>query len=248
MLLFLNLDVRTKLICILLLTILVFLVNKLETAVCLLLSFVIIRLIVKVPFKAGRLFKNLALLAVFVILMQMIFGPGDTYIVKSTAGDFNFLKWEGLLFGLVIVCRLFALMVILPVFTETTPHNQIAAGLCSLGFNYKNAFLVTSAFNLIPSFKDEASRIMDAQKLRGCRSFDKKTIFSGIKAYCSLLIPLMLDAMRKAQISSVAMDCRAFGIYKTRTWIDKPLMKKIDYFTVVFCIVYISCMLIFNYY
>jgi len=246
--LFFKIDTRIKLICILMLTILVFLINNLPTAICLLVSFIIIRIIAKIPFYSGKFLINLSLLAIFIIVIQTIFGPGNSYIVKPLFGGLIILKWEGLLFGLMIVCRLFSLMVIFPVFTETTPHNQIAASLSSLGFNYKNAFLITSAINFVPFFKNEAVRIMDAQKLRGSKSFEKKSFFAGIKAYCGLLIPLMLDAMRKAQISSVAMDSRAFGIYKTRTWIDKPKIKKTDIFIFIFCVLYITCMLFFNYY
>ncbi|MCL2410711.1 MAG: energy-coupling factor transporter transmembrane protein EcfT [Treponema sp.] len=223
-------------------------INRPYPAFCLLITFIIIRFIAKIPPPGWKALKNLSLLAFFIILIQTFFGQGDIYIVPPLFNGFVSLTVEGLIFGFMIVCRLFALVVILPVFTETTSPNQIAAGLSSLGFNYKTAFLITTAFNLVPFFKDEAARIMDAQKLRGFYAFDKKNIFSGLKAYSGLLVPLMFDAMRKAQISSAAMDSRAFGIYKTRTWISKPQMKKTDFLPIVFCVIYITCMLFFNYY
>jgi len=138
-------------------------------------------------------------------------------------------------------------MILLPVFTETTPAHKISSGLCALGLNYRAAFIITTAFNLIPVFKNEALIIMDAQKLRGMRSFEKGSFFSKLKAYTGLLIPLMLNAMRKAQISSAAMEARAFGIYKTRTWIDKPFLKRGDYiFSACFAIISI-CVIFLNY-
>lgn len=171
--------------------------------------------------------------------MQTIFGPGESYIVKSL---FSLpVKPDGFILGLIIVCRLASLLIILPVFTETTPFNKIASGFCALGFNYRSAFIITTAFNLIPIFKEEAFVIMDAQKLRGVRK-------TGIKTYAGILVPLMLGAMRKAQNSSIAMDSRAFGIYNTRTWIEKPCMKTYDYIFMVSCIVFTSCFLFFNYF
>jgi len=235
---FYKLDTRTKLFFILLLTLLVFLVDKLPVAVCLVITFFVIRFTAKIPFHALKMIKNLTLLASVVILMQTIFGPGETYILKPlippsfpVLGGMGALKWEGFNLGLVIVCRLAALFILLPIFTETTPPSQISTGLCSLGFNYRSAFIITTAFNLIPFFRKEALIIMDAQKLRGVRTL-------GLKAYAGLLFPLLLGAMRKAQISSVAMDSRAFGIYNKRTWSEKPKMKTYDFLFMAACVVF----------
>ena len=245
-------DIRTKLVFVLLFTLLVFIVDKLPVAVCLLLFSVVMRFAAGVPFRTegSRKFlfpRNFTLLAALIILIQMVFGPGSSYILKHLfppsfpllGGAFS-LKWEGLILGLVIVCRLAALVIMLPVFTETTPPHKIAAGLCAIGLNYRIAFIITMAFNHISFFKDEALVIMEAQKLRGMRSFDRKeggSLFSRLKAYTGLILPLMLGAMKKAQASSIAMDSRAFGIYKKRTWIDKPVMKGRDFACITGCII-----------
>ena len=256
-----KIDARIKLICVLLLTVPVFMVDKLPAAACMLIFYIVIRLAAKVLFKGGAGFwKFLILLGAIIILLQTLFGPGSYYIVKPlfppsfpVFGGMGSLKLEGFLLGLVIICRLAALMLILPVFTETTPPHLISAGLCSMGVNYKPSFIITTAFNLVSFFKDEACLIMDAQKLRGMRSFergghDKKGSFlSGVRAYTGLLVPLMLNAMRKAQNSSVAMDSRAFGIYKTRTWIDKPRLKTHDFWIILICLALVIFILIVNY-
>ena len=248
-----KLDARTKLIFVFMLTLLVFLINKLPAAVCLLLFFTVIRLSVKIPLHGLKFFKNLTLLAVFVILLQTVFGPGEDYILKPlfppsfpVFGGLGSLKWDGFFLGLVIVCRLSAIMLLLPVFTETTPPHLISSGLCAIGFNYRTAFIITTAFNLIPLFREEALAVMDAQKLRG-NSPEKGSFFSNIKAYSSIAVPLMLGAMRKAQSSAVSMDSRAFGVYKTRTWIDKPKMQMRDYLFIAASVVFFAGFLIFNY-
>ncbi|MCL2808822.1 MAG: energy-coupling factor transporter transmembrane protein EcfT [Treponema sp.] len=244
---FFKLDVRTKLFFVILFSILVFIVDKLHVAVSLLLITIIIRLIAKIPLKGFRLLKNLTLLAFFILIIQSVFGPGDSYIV-------NFIKIDGLILGIVIICRIVVLLLFLPVFTETTPPHRIAAGLCALGLSYRFTFIITIAFNFIYIFKDEALIFIDAQKLRGTRVFDRETrgifkisILKKIKAYTGLLVPLMLSAMRKAQVSSIIMDCRAFGIYKTRTWIDKPVLKKIDFYFMALCAGFFIIMIFYNY-
>jgi len=244
---FLMLDARTKLFFSLLLTLLVLFIDKLETAVCLVIFCVVIRFVSGVSGSVIGYIKTLTLLAAFIIVMQMLFAPGDTYIIKPlfpcsvpVLGGTGSLKREGLMLGIIITCRLASLLVFLPVFTGTTPPHKIACGLCAMGINYRIAFIFTTSFNFVYSFKEEAVIIMNAQKLRGMRK-------TGLKAAVKLLIPLMLGAMRKAQDSSVAMDSRAFGIYKTRTWIDKPVMKKTDYIIIVFSIVFFILVIMLNY-
>ena len=249
-----TIDARIKLICVLMLTVLVFFVDNLTAAVCLVIFFIIIRITSGVFFRAGDFFKILTLLAVIIILIQTLFGPGTCYIIKPLIphsfpvfGGMGSLKWEGFILGLVITCRVCALLLILPVFTETTSPRLIASGLCSLKLNYRISFIITTAFNLVSIFKEEALMIMDAQKLRGMRAFEKRRFFSGIKAYTGLLVPLMLAAMRKAQLSSAAMDSRAFGIYKTRTWLDKSRLKTTDFCTLFASVVLFILILIINY-
>jgi len=237
---FYNIDARVKLFFILLFTLVIFLVNKLSAAVFLLIFFIIFRLIAKIPFRFTSIFGPLTLLVVFIIAIQALFAPGDSYIVKPVFMGWGSITQEGLILGVLISCRLAVLLLILPFFTETTPPGKISSGLCALGLNYRAAFIITTAFNLIPVFRDEALVIMDAQKIRGARKF-------GIRAYTGFLLPLMLGAMRKAQISSVSMDSRAFGVYKTRTWIEKPGMRKGDWLFLASCLVFSAGLLFFNY-
>jgi len=250
-----KIDPRSKLIFVFLLSFPVFLIDKFPAVVCLLLSLIVFRFAAKIPFRGVKYIANLSLLALFIILIQTIFGAGEKFILKPifppsfpVLGGYGSLKWEGLFFGLVIVCRLFALMLILPVLTGTTPLEKIARGLCSFGFNYRTAFIFTSAFNMIPVFEEEGRLIMDAQKLRGMRCFERGSSFPAkIKACPGLVVPLVLGAMRRARDSSVAMDSRAFGVYKTRTWLEKPRMKVYDFIFIASCVIFTSAVLFINY-
>ena len=250
-----ELDARTKFLSVLLLTVLVFLVDRLFVIFCLLLFFIIIRKLAKIPFNGIKKLKFLTLLAVFIIFLQTFFGTGDNFIIKPlfpdsfpVLGGMGSLKWEGLALGLLVVCRFLALTVIFSVFFETTSPYSLAVGLNSLGFNYMAAFVITTTFNLVPFFRQEALTIMDAQKLRGTRSLEKGSFFSRLRAYCGLALPLVLGAMRKAQVSSVVMDSRAFGIYKKRTWLDKPEMKTSDFFFLFACVFFCAAVMYFNFF
>jgi energy-coupling factor transport system permease protein len=88
---------------------------------------------------------------------------------------------------------------------------------------------------------------MDAQKLRGMRTFEKGSFWQKMKAYPALVMPLVLGAMRKAQLMGTAMDARAFGAYKNRTWLIQLKMKTPDYLAFTVCIVLTAFALTLNF-
>jgi len=242
-----KLEPRVKLISVLLLTITIFLISRLMVATILALFVFFIGLAAKIHFHRVKNINNLTLLAVFIILIQILFGPGGNIFTLNIFGIDIHFKWDGFILGLIIICRLCALIVLFTVFTETTSSYHVAAGLHGLGINYRSAFLLTAVFNFIPLFKEEAYIIMDAQKLRGMRSFEEGSFITKMKSYCSLAVPLVLSAMRKAQSSSIAMDSRAFGVYRTRTWLNKPEIKPCDIIAVIACFIFCACLLFLNY-
>jgi len=249
-----KLDPRTRILLVLLLSIPVFFVDKLPVAGIMALGFLAFRMALRIPFqniKSG--FRLFFALTVFIILLQILFGPGQRYILKPLIpqaipffGGAGSLKWDGLILGLTIGCRLAALMIILPVLTTSGSH-EIAMGLNRLGLNYGACYIVSAAINLIPVFEEEARTIMDAQKLRGMTAFEEGSFPGKLKAYPALAVPLILGAMRRARLAGAAMDARAFGAYKTRTWLEQLKFKKADYLSFAACIVFTALILGLNY-
>jgi len=187
----------------------------------------------KIPFKN---IKPIFTISLLVLLSHVLFASGENNI---------FLNLDGLFSGLTIVCRFAALMFFLPLFTETASPREIVRALAFFGVNYRSAFIITSAFNLIPLFREEGRAVMDAQKLRG--SLSERSFFAKIKSYPGMVVPLVLGAMRRAQAASVAMDSRAFGAFKTRTWLENPVMKARDYLFLAGFIILSFIVLFVNY-
>jgi len=249
-----NIEPRVKILLIIFFSILILIIDKLPVAACLMLSFLAVRLAARIPFRSAKPWLTLSMLVLFLIFLQILFAPGEKYLVKPLFppsfplfGGMGYIKQDGLVSGLVIGCRLTALMLIMSVFTETTSPQRIALGLNAFGLNYRAAFIITYAFNLIPVFEEEGRNIIDAQKMRGMNSFEKKLFFAKFKAYPGLVVPLLLSAMRKARLAGMAMDTRAFGAYRKRTWIDKLSMKMPDYIVLAVCFCFITLVLYFNY-
>jgi len=161
-------------------------------------------LAVKIPVK--KIFPHVQILLgviALVMVLQALFG-------------------QGLYTGLMISCRIIALTVLMPALTMTTDPQTLALGITRLGLNYRAAYIITSTLNLIPLFEEEARQIINARRLRGMKSVKPGD-------YPAIALPLMVKAMRQAQLTGLAMDTRAFGAYSTRTWLHEIKLSAADY-------------------
>jgi energy-coupling factor transport system permease protein len=219
-----RLDPRTKLLLTALFTILVFIVDTLLPAAVQMLLFFSLCLAARIPVK--KIFphaKMLLFIIILVILLQTLFGKdGGRYF-------FGFLKMDGLLTGLMVSCRIISVCVLMPVLTLTTETRYLTFGISRLGINYRYAYIITSALNLIPMFKDEAQLMIEARKLRGMKSLDAGNTITRMKEYSALVIPLIIKAIRQAGLMGLTMDSRAFGTHKTRTWLLASRFRTRDY-------------------
>jgi energy-coupling factor transport system permease protein len=203
-------DPRTKLLLTALFTSLVFVIDNLTVAAVQALVFIGLSLAAGIPLKKIFAYsKYLLPLIALLIGLQVLFGQGQQ-------------GWPRLLAGLMIGCRIITLSVIMPILTMTTDIQLLALGITRLGLNYRAAYIITSTFNFIPSFEAEAHLIMDARKLRGMKSV-KFTEYPGIA------LPLVIKAMRQAQMTALVMDARAFGAYPTRIWLREIRFSALDY-------------------
>jgi energy-coupling factor transporter transmembrane protein EcfT len=53
----------------------------------------------------------------------------------------------------MVGCRIVALSVLMPALVITTEPRLLAYGITRLGLNYKAAYIITSAINMIPLFE-----------------------------------------------------------------------------------------------
>ena len=251
-----RLDPRIKIAACLLFTLLVFVVSRPPAAACLTLCMAALWFAARM--KISQIFtylKFLLVMVLFITALQMLFGPGSRYIVKPLipdwvplAGGMGSLKWDGLALGAVAGLRLLSLVLLLPLLTGTTSMYDLAQGLAAFGLNYKAAFVITSALNLVPGLKDEARFIVDAQKLRGRRVFDEGSLWGKLRTYPALAVPLIIAAMRRSQSMAYAMDSRAFGAGQSRTWRKPLVVKTRDWLALAVSIIVCGCVLFINFF
>lgn len=233
-----RLDPRAKLVFLLFVSSAIFAIQNLYLSISLLLIMVILWSFAKLPVSIVIGFLN-ALLPVFIFLfiVQAIFYPGDIVLISPLIprfvpliGGVGKIALEGILFAVLLMFRLLAMVILLPLVSMTTPVHILALGLVRMGLPYRFAYTTTAALNMVPILQSEMSTIVDAQKLRAMRTFEKGKLWDKLRSYPALVTPLVIGAMRRAQSMAVAMDSRAFGAMKTRTYIEDIKITPVDWF------------------
>jgi energy-coupling factor transport system permease protein len=253
--LFHRLDPRTKLISMLLVTGVIFVVQSLWVAAVVLLTLILIWFLAGLPFSVLKgLGKAVVGIMVFLFVVQALFYPGEIVLVQPIIprfvpliGGTGKIALEGVLFALLLSLRLLAMIIVLPLVSMTTPVHTFTLGLVRMGLPYHLAYTTTTALNLIPILQTEASTIVDAQRLRALQVFEKGSFLDKLKAYPPLITPLVIGAMRRAQLMAMAMDSRAFGAAKDRTYIYDIHMQTQDWVFIAVSVVYVGLAIAANF-
>ncbi len=234
-----TMDPRVKIIALLYLSVVVFMVKSIFVVIAMLGAFSILWSCAQLSWKSWWSFAKvvLSIMALIIVLQLFFYGDNSTahfmfglQIPENVGILSNYgLKWEGLEFGILLTIRFLALIILMPMVIKTTTVSQMSMGMVRLGLPYKIAYMTTTSLNIIPTFQEEIRTIMDAQKLRGMTVFEEGKKWEKFKSYPALVVPMIIGAMRRAQQMGVAMDTRAFGCSKKRTYIETIHMKKTDW-------------------
>lgn len=139
---------------------------------------------------------------------------------------------EQLFYHLNITLKYFSIIPIALLFMVATNPSEFAASLNKIGVNYKIAYSVAIALRYIPDVQHEYRDISFAQQARGIDMSKKAKLFKRIKNSTSILMPLIFSSLERIETISSAMELRAFGNKKKRTWYSERQFKKIDYIAI----------------
>jgi energy-coupling factor transport system permease protein len=103
------------------------------------------------------------------------------------------------------------------IFFLTVHPNELALSLISMRVPYPYAFSFSLAFRFVPTIALEAQYILDAQQSRGYE-MQQKGLINQIKNLFPLLVPLIVCSIKRAFNVAEALESRAFGSIKERTY------------------------------
>lgn len=203
-----------------------------------------------VSFKISKIeFKEVSFLLYFILfflclnaVMIFVFSPyegvniyGSRTDLFHIAGPYTMTK-EQLFYEFNVMLKYFATIPMALLFILTTEPSEFAASLNRLGISYKAAYTVSIALRYIPDIQRDYRDISFAQQARGIDLSKKEKLSKRIKNSTAILMPLIFSSLDRIDKISLAMELRAFGHGKKRTWYNGRKFDKMDY-TAIFILV-----------
>ena len=234
----------TKLICFLLWTITAMITYDTRVLV----GMFVIGIIV---FKLSKIeFKEISFVLYFILfflllnaLLIFLFAPyqgvdiyGSRQDLLHLIGPYTLTK-EQLFYELNVVLKYFATIPMALLFILTTDPSEFAASLNKLGISYKAAYTVSIALRYIPDVQRDYKDIAFAQQARGIDLSKKEKLGKRIKNSAAILTPLIFSSLERIDKISLAMELRAFGNNKNRTWFNIRKFEKQDYLSIILLII-----------
>jgi len=123
----------------------------------------------------------------------------------------------GIIQGIAISFKIFLLFVPMIVLLKTTSISSMLYSFRKI-LPYRYVFAITLALRFLPYFSREMINIIDVQRMRGV-NITWKTFLS-IECINSILIPLVMRAIKTADELSMSVSSRGFGAHKKRTYLE----------------------------
>ncbi len=182
---------------------------------------------------------------VFIILITL------TINIFMTKGEVLFnigpltVTKEGLSTAVFMALRLIFLITGTSLLTLTTSPIALTDGIEKLLNPFRKlglpahelAMMMTIALRFIPTLLEETDKIMKAQMARGA-DFESGNILNRAKNLVPLLVPLFINAFRRADELATAMEARCYRGGENRTRLNELKLKKTDLVVMTSMIIY----------
>ncbi|WP_270942723.1 energy-coupling factor transporter transmembrane component T family protein [Romboutsia lituseburensis] len=203
-----------------------------------------------IVFKLSKIeFKEISFVLYFILfflllntLLIFLFAPyqgvdiyGTRHDLVHLIGPYTLTK-EQLFYELNVVLKYFATIPMALMFILTTDPSEFAASLNKLGVSYKAAYTVSIALRYIPDVQRDYKDIAFAQQARGIDLSKNEKLTKRIKNSAAILMPLIFSSLERIDKISLAMELRAFGNNKKRTWFNIRRFEKQDYLAILILI------------
>ncbi|WP_286315280.1 energy-coupling factor transporter transmembrane component T family protein [Romboutsia ilealis] len=207
-----------------------------------------------IAFKISKIkFEDVSFILYFILfflalnaLLIFIFSPYEGVEIYGSRTDLFHLigpytvTKEQLFYELNVILKYFATIPMALLFILTTDPSEFAASLNKIGVSYKVAYTVSIALRYIPDVQRDYKDISFAQQARGIDLSSKEKLSKRIRNSAAILMPLIFSSLERIDKISLAMELRAFGNNKKRTWYNSRKFGKIDYISIAILIMIVA--------
>jgi len=141
----------------------------------------------------------------FLLVTGMTFALWAVFYGPAGAGTGRRMVYAGLM-SVRFLCMLVSGLL----FLSITPLEGLSNGLVLLKIPYSVAFTVSLSFRLVNIFVSTGFLIVEAQKVRG-NDATRGNIIKRLKAYAPLMVPLIINGIKKAETLTLALESKGFS-------------------------------------
>ena len=137
------------------------------------------------------------------------------------------LTLESIFFGIGMSLRLLAIISAFAILTFTTHPDDLMLSMIKMKLPYKSVLVTSLSTRFIPTLIDDMERISDVQRSRGLE-LDRGKLVQRIKNRMAIIIPLLSNSLDRTVQVAEAMESRAFGSRRKRTFYNEIKLSKFD--------------------
>ena len=241
-----RLDPRTKLICVILFIVALFLAVNWTGYIIVIAATVLFMILSRISPK--RIFSGLKPM-IFIIVLT---GALNMFYTKGTpVAEGWMITWEGIERAVQMILRITLLISGTFLLTYTTSPIAITDGLEMLLKPLKlirfpvheMTLMMSMALRFIPTLIEETDKIMSAQRARGA-DFETGSLVKRAKALLPILVPLFVSSFRRADELAVAMESRCYHGGEGRTRMKQLKYETRDYVALLLFVSFLAGMII----
>jgi energy-coupling factor transport system permease protein len=177
------------------------------------------------PVKIWRQTRMILSLIGLLFLLQCLFDRGGEPL--PIIGGLTIVTGGGLQAGLVVGLRLL-IVVASALLALTGETRDYLLALRWLHLPWEVCYMVQAALRFIPLLRQEAQDTAAAQQMRGC-DLKNASWRQRARLYITMLVPITVGALQRAEAMSISMEARAFRSRPGRTSWRRLQMKRDDW-------------------
>ncbi len=224
-----NLDGRTRLIIVAMISSVAVIIKDIFGLLMLLLLTIGYCMVLSLPvYESLKKIRRFLYVFFFIIVIQSIFLKGGSPLISI--GGLNILTTYGLLTGVSIILRM-TIIIISALIIASAGTLNIVYGLIAMKLPYEIAYMVLISMKFLPLFREEFIDSIIAIQLAGV-NIKKVPLRQKLSLYSYVLTPAVINSLKRARYISAAMECRGFRAYPDRTSYIKMKIEAIDYIAI----------------
>jgi energy-coupling factor transport system permease protein len=175
-----------------------------------------------------RKLRFILIFSALIIVVQVIFVKEGVLLLEIPLPFLSITVWSvAIENGIRLGLRFINIMGASFLFVTITQPQSLAYSLMQIGIPYRYGFMLITALRFIPVFRQEFNQIKNAHLAKGI-SFTGISIKTVTRMVQYVFIPMIVSALSKIASLAVSMEGRAFGKYKSRTFMQRQVFTITD--------------------